>query len=317
MDTLKKGQYAEIMTEYAEHIYRASVSETKRNYMFKSPEGTMREVDICTTLTSGERIAFEVRDRHSTQGIDWIDQVIGKYNDSDFKYVWICTFDGCKLSKDAIKKLEYHHIGWRDFQLLNEFAMEENPIIMISGIELLKDEIVVRIGNEVYQDVRFQMTEDSDKESYIDIAIGICTSIIQSNFHQFDEINIFTYTHEQNLNGIKHNFDDEVIKIEIEIHLKHTIFVDYFDEKYIVNNNQNEEILLSTNDKSIFITNDTLIINFGYICDLMETGIIDSNFLINLQTIPEEYRNNLNKVKFVDVSGKGNCIPMKMYGINY
>ena len=59
MDTLKKGQYAEIMTEYAEHIYRASVSETKRNYMFKSPEGTMREVDICTTLTSGERIAFE------------------------------------------------------------------------------------------------------------------------------------------------------------------------------------------------------------------------------------------------------------------
>ena len=278
MDTLKKGQYAEIMTEYAEHIYRASVSETKRNYMFKSPEGTMREVDICTTLTSGERIAFEVRDRHSTQGIDWIDQVIGKYYDSDFKYVWICTFDGCKL---------------------------------------LKDEIVVRIGNEVYQDVRFQMTEDSDKESYIDIAIGICTSIIQSNFHQFDEINIFTYTHEQNLNGIKHNFDDEVIKIEIEIPLKHTIFVDYFDEKYIVNNNQNEEILLSTNDKSIFITNDTLIINFGYICDLMETGIIDSNFLINLQTIPEEYRNNLNKVKFVDVSGKGNCIPMKMYGINY
>ena len=188
---------------------------------------------------------------------------------------------------------------------------------MISGIELLKDEIVVRIGNEVYQDVRFQMTEDSDKESYIDIAIGICTSIIQSNFHQFDEINIFTYTHEHNLNGIKHNFDDEVIKIEIEIPLKHTIFVDYFDEKYIVNNNQNEEILLSTNDKSIFITNDTLIINFGYICDLMETGIIDSNFLINLQTIPEEYRNNLNKVKFVDVSGKGNCIPMKMYGINY
>ena len=65
---------------------------------------------------------------------------IGKYYDSDFKYVWICTFDGCKLSKDAIKKLEYHHIGWRDFQLLNEFAMEENPIIMISGIELLKDE---------------------------------------------------------------------------------------------------------------------------------------------------------------------------------
>lgn len=102
----RQGQYAEVMTEYAEHIYRDSICKTERNYKFIAPEGTEREVDVCTTLKSGEKIAFEVRDRKSTQSIDWVDQIIGKYLTSPFEQVWLCTFDGCSLSSEAIKKLK-------------------------------------------------------------------------------------------------------------------------------------------------------------------------------------------------------------------
>lgn len=310
----KKGQYAEIMTECAEHIYRESISKTVRNYFFTSSEGTRREVDVCTILTSGEKIAFEVRDRKSVQSIDWVDQVIGKYLNSPFSAVWLCTFDGCSLSSEAIKKLQHYNIGWRDFTLLNECNCNEKPIIIVRGIEIEPSNCVITVNEEVYSDVEVTFRKDDEPISFIKWKTDECKKIIKDNFRVFDNIQYISDEYKLDLSGIENNIESKIVTIKVKIFFKHINYVDYFNEEYNVIDNNNENILVSTRNKSIFVTNDTLAINFGYLSGLHEEAILDNSFIINLDALPEKFR-KINNIKFMDISGEGKTIPMKLYAI--
>lgn len=312
-DAMKQGQYAELMAEYTEHIFREAVSKTERNYRFLALEGTLREVNVCTTLTSGEMIALESRDRKSTQSIDWIDQVVGKYLGSPFQKKWVCTFDGCKLSSEAIKKLEYHNIGWRDFTLINT-DIGRKPILTVYGIVLDISDCQLTVDGESYQDLQYSFFPDSEPVSYIKMNSEQVKAAIQTSFAEFMQLDTVTIRERISLNGIENNFGKKSVEVELTIPLRHKVFVDYFNESYIVKNNQQEDTLLSSKDKSIFITNDTMAINFSYFYSFDENIVLDNHFLINLSSLPIECR-NIHNVKFMDVKGAGKIIPMKMYGL--
>lgn len=311
---IKKGEYAEIMTKYAEHIFRESVSSVETNVKVTAPDGTVREIDVITTLTSGEKFAFEVRDRKTVQGIDWIDQVVGKYAILEFDFVWICTFDGCSLSSNAIKKLNFHSIGWRDFTLLSENTYGRPPILLVEGIELIEDDCKITVNNELYKDVEYIMFEKGKPVSLMNDIKCICSNIIQTNFRDFDKIDEFIYEDKRLLHGIVNNFDSDTVTIKAIIPLRHTVYVDYINEEYTVKNNEEQEILLSTKNKSVFITGDTLVINFEYLASVTEHSILDNSCLINLNILPE-VRKGIKKIKFIDAGGEGKFIPMKLYGI--
>lgn len=312
-NSFRKGQYAELMAEYTEHIFRDAVLKTERNYHFLAPEGTLREVDVCTTLTSGEMIALESRDRKSTQSIDWIDQIIGKYLDSPFTTKWVCTFDGCKLSSEAIKKLEYYNIGWRDFTLMNN-SLNGKPILTVYGVVIDMANSHLSVNGETYQDLQYPYDQSEETVSYKQIKFKELDAAIREDFSLIRQKESVTIRERGNLDGIDNNFGSTEIEIELTIPLRHKVFIDFFDESYIVRNDKEEDILLSSKDKSVFITKDTLIINFSYLYSFEETVIIDKVVQIDVSSLPSEYR-NINKVKFIDVRGEGKVIPMKLYGI--
>lgn len=311
---MKKGEYAEIMTKYAEHIFRESISSVDTNVKMIALDETEREIDVVTTLTSGERIAFEVRDRKAAQGIDWIDQVVGKYSTLGFDFVWICTFDGCSLSSGAIKKLKYHNIGWRDFTLLSENICGRPPVLMVEGIELIDEDSEMTVNNELYKDVEYTMSEGENPISLKDNIKNLCRSIIQCNFKDFDKIDEFIYEDKLSLYEIENNFSSETAEIRASIPLKHTVYVDYINEEYMIRNNENQERLLSTENKTVFIAGDTLVVNFEYLARIAVNAILNNNCILNIKTIPEMYK-KIKKLKFIDASGKGIFIPMKVYGI--
>lgn len=313
-ENFKRGQYAELMTECAEHIYKDNIKNTERNYIFIAPEGSKREVDVLVTLNGGERIAFEVRDRKSVQSIDWVDQVIGKYSDSSFNYVWLCTFDGCSLSSEAVKKLKYYNIGWRDFELLNKVDSANAPVITVKGVTPIVEETVITVNDEEYEDVASSFVKGENPKSLLNDAINICCKRLVENFEYYENADTFNVKYEQKLHGIENNFDCDSIVVEACIPLKHTIYYDYFDEEYEVTNNGESSKLLSTTEKSIFVKDNMLAINFAYISKLAENTILSSSFRLNLKNIPDKYR-NIKSVRFIDTSGEGKTIPMAMYGI--
>ena len=108
---VKDGKYAEIINEIAEHIYHDNIEKTEKRAKVLFPDGNKREIDLLITLKNKDKIVFEVRDRSGNQGVDWVDQVIGKYKNTCFSKVWICTFGDSYLTKDAIRTLKYNNIG--------------------------------------------------------------------------------------------------------------------------------------------------------------------------------------------------------------
>ena len=314
-NSFKKGQYAELMAEYTEHIFRDEVSKTERNYKFLAPEGALREVDVCTTLLSGEMIALESRDRKSTQSIDWIDQIIGKYIDSPFAKKWVCTFDGCKLSSEAIKKLEHYNIGWRDFTLMND-NLNGKPILTVYGVVIDMANSSLLVNGEAYQDLQYSYDQNGTAISYKEMHFEMIDAEIRKDFSVIKQKDFLTIKETVTLGGIHNNIDKEEIEIELTHPLRHKVYVDFFDESYVVRNDKEEDVLLSSKNKSVFITKDTLVINFSYLYSFEENVIMDRFVRIDLSSLPEEYR-NINKVKFVDVEGEGKVIPMKLYGLKY
>ncbi len=301
---MKQGQYAEIMTEIAEHIYRDNIETTIRNYRFVSCEGTKREVDVYTVLKTGEKIAFEVRDRKSTQSISWIDEVVGKYSNSPFNQIWICTFHGCKLSSIAIKKLEYHNIQWRDFKIFNNDNLSKvHPVLIIDGIVPLVDEIEIEVNDKKYKDLEIHSLEKS-KGSFKDEKILQLKEIIAQNFNQFQGINFIIFQDKFNLHNIKNNFDSEILDIKTTIQINHQIFVDYFSEEYIVKNNDKNSFLFATKNKSIFITNNTVVINKSFFANLLkEDVILNSKFILSVYGIPENIQKEITTFRLIDVEG--------------
>ena len=136
---IKDGKYAEIINEIAEHIYRDNIETTQRRAKILFPDGNKREIDLLVKLKNGEEIVFEVRDRKGNQGVDWVDQVIGKYKNTRFAKIWICTFGNCNLSKDAIRTLKYNNIGWRNISINSE-DITNKPVLFINAIKALDDD---------------------------------------------------------------------------------------------------------------------------------------------------------------------------------
>lgn len=74
----------------------------------------------------------------------------------------------------------------------------------------------------------------------------------------------------------------------------------------------NENIIITSKNNSIFITNKRLVIDLSYIGKLRDKNtILDSNFAVNIEEIPIEYRNT-KKIKFINSEGKED---MKVYKI--
>ncbi|MFA5676034.1 MAG: hypothetical protein WDA65_05875 [Christensenellales bacterium] len=318
---MKQGQYAEIMTEYAEHIYQKHVNKTERNYRFIAAEGTSREVDVCTILTTGEMIAFEVRDRHSTQGIEWIDQIIGKYYGSPFMQVWLCTFDGCTLSSNAIKKLNHHKIGWRDFELVRHSPINSTiPTLMIEGILPIKNEIEILVNGIKYNDLHIETVNCNGNDediSFKDEKVKQFQGIAAANYLAFADINFFKISDDIDVNNIKNNFNASCLSIETTIPLQHKVFMDYFDENYIVKNNHEKTFMVATKEKSVFLTDSQLVINLSFFGNMKKDGVVfNSFFKLNISSIPETYRKQISTWKLIDVNGTGKGMAItKIFGV--
>lgn len=149
------GTYAEIINEIAEHIYNDKIIETKRRAKIKFPDGNIREIDLLVTLKNKKQVVFEVRNRKGNQGVEWIDQVIGKYKNTSFSKVWICTFGKCNLSKDAINTLTYNNIGWRNIDIKENDTLMNNqqPILKLDAIKIYDKECVMKVNDDIYSEI--------------------------------------------------------------------------------------------------------------------------------------------------------------------
>jgi len=138
---------------------------------------------------------------------------------------------------------------------------------------------------------------------------------VPENFIQFDNINEINWEDDIPLTGITNNFDKDIIKVKLNIPIKHDVFVDYIDEKYLVKNNNETTELFCTHNKSIFITGDTLAIDFSCFYSKDDNIVFENNFLINIEEIVKILGCNINHIRFMDVKGQGKVIPMKIYGM--
>ena len=182
------------------------------------------------------------------------------------------------------------------------------------GIALDVSNCQLSVDGEIYQDLQYSFLPNGEPVSYIKMQSEQVKAAIQINFAQFMQLDSVTIAERIPIGGIDNNFGKEFGETELTIPLRHKVFVDYFDERYVIKNNQQEDMLLSSREKSIFITNDTMAINFSYFYSFDENIVLDNHFLINLSSLPAEYR-DIHKVKFMDVKGEGKIIPMKMYGL--
>lgn len=316
---MKDGKYAEIMTEFAEHLYRNSeIESVERNKRFTSPEGALREIDVLTTLKNGEEIAFEVRDRHSKpQGIDWIDQVIGKYSDTHFSQVWIYTFDGCTLTSDAIKKLQHHGLGWRDFTLLQNVPMSNDfPVLHVNGIKPVPENIEILVNGDVYTELTMQGVDDAGNSleiSFRDLVKNEFYQLARSNTSAFALCELFKYRADME---VPNNMGSESLHIEGTMPLKHCEFIDYFNESYLVENNAIKSILISSQEKSLILTEGKLFINWAYFLNMAGEGVILNDFFtVNIEAIPEKYR-NFSQIGQIQPNGEVKCVVARVVGIS-
>jgi uncharacterized protein YciU (UPF0263 family) len=314
---IKDGKYAEIINEIAEHIYQDDIEKTERRAKISFPDGNKREIDLLVTLKNKDKIAFEVRDRDGNQGVDWVDQVIGKYKNVDFAKVWICTFGNSYLTKDAIRTLKYNNIGWRNINVNNADEISKEPVLFIDAIKTIDDDSDMEINGEKYKELMIGCMDE--KGNIFDISLRKqllmeINSIITSDFDSYLNKNYIEYTTTMDIGAIENNFDSTTIKIKITLPLIHYSLCDYFSEKYIVSDNDKEDYLLATKNKSIFITDKFIVLNFSYLSKLRNEGYIISNhYIIRMTSIPEKYRKK-NKMRIIDVDGNSQDTLLKVIG---
>ena len=69
-----------------------------------------------------------------------------------------------------------------------------------------------------------------------------------------------------------------------------------------------------TKNKSIFVTDKYIVLNFSYLSNLRNEGyIISSHYLLKMNSIPEKYRNK-NKMRIIDVDGNCQDTLLKVIG---
>ena len=313
----KDGKYAEIINQIAEHIYRDDIDNSQRRSKVVFPDGNEREIDLLVKLKNGDEIVFEVRDRKGNQGVDWVDQVIGKYQKTNFKTVWICTFGDCDLTKDAIRSLKYNNIGWRNISINSDEEIPNMPIILIDAIKVVYDELVLTINENEYRELMVEGIDENGNSISISLKqqmLEEISNIVKNDFDKFLNSNYINYETTIDIPGINNNLNSSTLRIKMVLPLMHYTLCDYFSEKYDISNNNEEEYLLATRNKSVFIADDCIVFNSTYLSYLRENGYIVSNhFLINIKAIPKKYRLK-NVIKIIDVDGNSHYKVIKVIG---
>lgn len=312
------GKYAEVINEIAEHIYQDNIEKTERRAKIKFSDGNIRELDLLVTLKTSEKIVFEVRDRKGNQGVEWVDQVIGKYKNMNFSKIWICTFGKCSLSKDAIRALEYNNIGWKNINICNEKDMSNESVLYINAIKLcVDDKCDLIINGEKYKELIIGCLYKNGKKANISLREQIVNEIKNNIINEYDkytEINKIDFKTIMDIGDVENNFESSKLNIKISIPVIHYDLFDYFSENYIVSDDYQQKYLLSTKNKSVFITNDYIALNFSFLANLRNEGYIISNhYMLNIKAIPEKYRNK-NKIKIIDVNGNSQDKLIKVIG---
>lgn len=312
----KDGKYAEIINEIAEHIYRDNIKTTQRRAKVLFPDGNKREIDLLVKLKNGEEIVFEVRDRKGNQGVDWVDKVIGKYKNTKYAKIWICTFGDCNLSKDAIRALTYNNIGWRNININNE-NITSKPVLFINAIKTLDDDSDIEINGEKYKELMMGCMDQDGNIFDISLRNQLLMeikSVIANDFDRYLDKNCIEYKTVIDISGLENNLNSSILDIKIILPLLHYNLCDYFSEKYIISNNDKDNYLLATKNKSFFITEEYIVLNFSYLANLRKDGYIISNhYLMDMTCIPEKYRKK-SKMRIIDVDGNSQDTLMKVVG---
>ena len=313
---VKDGKYAEIINEIAEHIYHDNIEKTEKRAKVLFPDGNKREIDLLVTLKNKDKIVFEVRDRSGNQGVDWVDQVIGKYKNTSFSKVWICTFGDSYLTKDAIRTLKYNNIGWRNIDINNN-DISNDPVLFINAIKTIDDDSDMEINGEKYKELMLECIDEKGNTFDISLREQLLQEIreiIVANFDNYVDKSYIEYNKTINIDDLESNFNSSVLKIKITLPLVHYNLCDYFSENYNISNNNEKDYLLSTKNKSIFVTEEYIVLNFSYLSNLRNEGYIISNhYLLKIDSIPERYRKK-NKLKIIDVDGNSQDTLLKVVG---
>ncbi len=315
--TKKDGKYAEIINEIAEHIYQDNIQTTERRAKILFPDGNKREIDLLVKLKNKDEIVFEVRDRDGNQGVDWIDQVIGKYKNINFSKIWICTFGDCYLTKDAIRTLNYNNIGWRNIDVRDDNSISNNPVLFLNAIKTIDDESSLEINGEKYNTLMISCLDDRGISFDISLREQVLEEIkkiISTNFDYYLDKSCIKYEATIDITGIENNFEVSTLNIKITLPLIHYTLCDCFSESYDILNNQENDYLISTKNKSIFITEEYIVLNFSYLSNLRDEGyIISDHYTLNISSIPEKYRKK-NKIKIIDINGNSQDKLLKVVG---
>lgn len=314
---IKDGKYAEIINEIAEHIYHDNIEKTEKRAKVLFPDGNKREIDLLVTLKNKDKIVFEVRDRTGNQGVEWIDQVIGKYKNAFFSKVWICTFGDCYLTKDAIRTLKYNNIGWRNIDINNNDDVSNVPVLFIDAIKTIDDDSDMEINGEKYKELMLGCIDEKGNTFDISLRKQLLQEIkeiIAADFEHYLDKSYIEFNKTINIGDLENNVNSSILKIKITLPLVHYNLCDYFSENYIVSDNDENDYLLSTKNKSIFVTDEYIVLNFSYLSNLRKEGyIISSHYLLKMNSIPERYRGK-NKIKIIDVDGNSQDTLLKVIG---
>lgn len=317
---MKEWKYAELITEIATRIYLDDIEKIERNYRHIFKTGVNQEIDVCVFLKNGTKIAFEVRYRKGNQGSGWIHEVYGKYENEEFAHVWICTFGECDLARTAIKVVDYRKIGWRNININGEYKESNRPIIETEAIQILPHGIELTINSEKYKDLKFLGLNEKGEEVEIDFKKQIIEDskkIIENNFKQFNRISLFENEVHLKLDNVETNLNNGNNIIKVAIPIKHITFCDYLSQKFEIEDykkNNDENIMIVSKNKSIFITNKKFVIDLSYIGRLKDDNtILNNSFIINVSEIPKEYRNTRN-IKFINTDGKEDIKICKIIG---
>lgn len=312
---MNKGKYAEYLNYIVEQIHSNNIKEIHLNYELISIEGLKREVDLFVITNDGDQIVYEVRNRASTQGVDWIDQVIGKYIHEEIDKYWIVTFDNCELSKDAIVKLSYHNIGWRNFVLLNKLN-SKIPVVTMNTLLPVYTEMKISIDNEDYKDLMFDLQHNGIRETvslerFLQMSL---TNELKKNIEPLMNANHIDLDLDSLLASVGVGFDSEKPTSKIRIPLVQKTYTDYIDEYYIVDNDDEKYKLICSENKTVFVYNGTLMIDMKFISELNETKEISTSFLLNVNEIKKYVRDTKN-IKAINTGPKDVSI-MKVFGLN-
>lgn len=320
MTRMKNGKYAELITDIANRIYLDNIEKIIRNYRCRFKSGVTKEIDVCVFLKDGKKIAFEVRDRQGNQSSRWAEQVYGKYEGEEFDYVWICTFGNCNLSSSAIKVADYRKIGWRNININGEYKESNKPIVETEAIQIIPETIELTINGELYKELKAEGINERGEKIDIDLKKQIikdAKKIIENNFEKFNRISFFENIIDFQIDNIDTNLSKGNNIVKVLIPIEHIIFCDYLSKKFEIedhNKRNDENILIVSKNNSIFITNKKFVIDLSYIGRLKnENTIFKNSIIINVDEIPEEYRNTKN-IKFINMDGKEDIKVYKVVG---